>query len=183
MSKMISADEALLLVVDIQEKFRPHLFNTDEVVQGTQQMIAGCNQLGVPVLVTEQYPRGLGQTVEELQQAMAEATPVVEKTAFGCCGEPSVIDKLKQFNRKKIMVCGIEAPVCINQTVIQLLEAGYEVYLIEDAIGGRSEPNYHVTMRKLEQLGAIPSTVVMALFEMLRDAKHPQFKEVQALVK
>jgi nicotinamidase-related amidase len=182
MAELLDINKALLLVIDIQEKFKPILFNPDRVITGTQQMITCCNQLDVPVVVTEQYPKGLGTTVPELQNALKPNTPVLEKTSFGCCGEPSIADALAQFNRKQIMVCGIEAHVCVNQTVLELLNQDYEVFLIEDAIGTRNPDNYHIALRKLTQLGAIPSCVEMALFELMRSSRHPQFRAVQQII-
>ncbi len=182
MSQLLSIDNALLLVIDIQDKFKPILFNADQVVQGTQQMIRGCHYLGVPVIVSEQYPKGLGHTVLELKNTLTDTDLVFEKNHFGCCDEPLIEEKLLGFERKQILVCGIEAHICVNQTVVRLLELGYQVYLIEDAIGTRYPRNYDVALRKLAQLGAIPSSVEMALFELMRTSQHPQFKAVQQLI-
>lgn len=183
MDSLLSVQKALLLVIDIQEKFKPVLFNGDAVVENTRRMIVGCNQLDVPVVVTEQYPKGLGPTVKDLQAALGQETPVLEKTSFGCCDEPVIEEHLLACGRKQIMVCGIEAHVCVNQTVVRLLEIGYQVYLIEDAIGARSQTNYHIALRKLSQLGAVPCCVEMALFELMRSSRHPQFKAVQQLIR
>lgn len=183
MSHLLSVEDALLLVIDIQERFKPILFNGDQVIRGTQQLIEGCNLLEVPVLVTEQYPKGLGPTVPELKEVLKTEAPVLEKTCFGCCEDPIIEVKLRQFHRKQILVCGIEAHVCVNQTVVRLLEWGYHVFLMEDAIGARSEGNYRIALKKLAQLGAIPSCVEMALFELMRTATHPQFKAIQQLIR
>jgi nicotinamidase-related amidase len=179
---LLSAEKALLLVIDIQEKFQPILSNAEAVIENTRRLITGCNQLNVPVIVTEQYPKGLGETVAPLKHALKAETPVLEKTSFGCGGEPVVAEHLKAAKRQQILVCGLEAHVCVNQTVVSLLAQGYQVYLIEDAIGARDERNYHIAMKKLAQLGAIPSCVEMALFELMRHSRHPQFKAVQQLI-
>lgn len=183
MPHLLDSHEAMLLVIDIQEKFRPVLFNAQAVIENTRRMIAGCNELSVPVLVSEQYPQGLGETVPELKAALLTDTPVLAKTSFGCCGDEAMMDQLRRMNRRQVMVCGIEAHVCVNQTVVSLLQAGFDVHLIEDAIGSRNEANYHLALKKLAQWGAVPSGVEMALFELMRTAKHPSFKAIQQLVK
>ncbi len=107
---------------------------------------------------------------------------MIDKVSFGCFDEPAVEEQLTAYGRRQILVCGIEAHVCVNQTVVRLLESGYQVYLIEDAISAREMKNYEIAMKKLAQLGAIPSCVEMALFELMRTSKHPQFKAVQQLI-
>lgn len=182
MMELLCPDRALLLVIDIQEKFKPILFNPDQVVRGTHQMIAGCNQLDVPIIVSEQYPKGLGATVPEIKETLKPSTPILEKTSFGCLDEPAIQERLSHFGRNQILICGVEAHVCVNQTVMRLLETGYRVYLIEDAIGSRSENNYHIALRKMTQAGAIPSCMEMALFELMRSSRHPQFRSVQQII-
>lgn len=182
MIELLDVNKSLLMVIDIQDKFRPILFNPDQVVLGTQKMITGCNQLNVPVIVTEQYPKGLGVTVVELKQVIKEDVPFFEKTSFGCCQDTVIEEQLALLNRKQIMICGIEAHVCVNQTVIDLLKKNYQVYLIEDAIGSRNENNYKIALKKMAQAGAVPSCIEMALFELMRSSKHPQFKEVQKII-
>lgn len=179
---LLNPDQTLLLVVDIQEKFKPVLFNAQDVINNTKRLIQGCNLLNVPVLVSEQYPQGLGHTVSELTQALQPDAVILEKTRFGCCDEPSIMTQIKAFERQQILVCGLEAHICVNQTVLRLLEAEYQVHLIEDAIGTRKEQNYHIALQKMTRLGAIPSCVEMALFELLGSSKHPQFKAIQKLV-
>lgn len=183
MSRLLSTQDALLLVIDIQEKFRPVLFNAKQVIENAQRLISGCNHLGVPVLVSEQYPQGLGHTAAELNAVLSPATPVIEKSSFGCCDEPNIMAQFHRLGRRQIMICGLETHICVNQTVTRLLEEGYQVYLIEDALGSRTVENYQIGLRKMTQLGAISSCTEMALFELLRGADHPQFKTIQQLVK
>lgn len=182
MGGLLHTENSLLLIIDVQEKFKPILFNADALVENISRMVRGCNLLDVPVVVSEQYPKGLGSTVSEITAHLYPETPILEKFAFGCCGEPTIETLLTQYNRKQIMICGIEAHICVNQTVVALLQAGYDVHLIEDAIGTRHEHNYHIALQKLTQLGALPSCVEMALFELMGTSKHPRFKEIQALV-
>ncbi len=183
MSTLLSTDSALLLVIDIQEKFLPVLHNPDQVVQGASRLIKGCNQLNVPIVVSEQYPQGLGPTVDDLKALFTPSTAVITKTAFGCCGDPSFESYIQSSGRTQIIVCGLEAHVCVNQTVVRLLELGYSVALVEDALGTRHASNLDIALRKLTQLGALPYSVEMVLFELLREASHPAFKSVQQLIR
>jgi nicotinamidase-related amidase len=161
-SRMLGPERSLLLVIDIQEKFVPVIPGYERLVARAGILIRACNRLEVPVIVSEQYPKGLGHTVPELRQVLAPDTAVMEK---------------------KIMACGIEAHVCVNQTVHQLLSEGYQVHLMRDAIASRNPDDAEIALAKMIQSGAIPGCVEMALFEMMTTAHHPGFKELQALVK
>jgi nicotinamidase-related amidase len=182
MSHLLRAEEALLLIIDVQERFVPALFNPQEVVQGTATIVKGCQLLKVPILVTEHYPKGLGHTVPEITTLLDEKTPILPKTSFGCCGDPDFMSHLEALGRKQIMICGLEAHVCVNQTVVSLLEQGYQVNLIEDAIGSRKPENKAIALRKLYHMGAMPSCIEMALFELMHSARHDSFKAVQQLI-
>jgi nicotinamidase-related amidase len=183
--RLLKPDKALLLVIDMQEKFIPVLSDVDKVLALQYQLITGCSLLDVPIVVSEHYPKGLGTTDNALLNAVktAKTHTIIEKTHFGCCAEPGFMDTLDGFRRNQIVVCGIEAHVCVNQTVIGLLNAGYDVFLVEDAITSRNPAHTELAMRKLNAMGAVPSNVEMALFELMHHAKHPQFKAVQALIK
>jgi nicotinamidase-related amidase len=182
-SRMLAPERSLLLVIDIQEKFVPVIPGYERLVARTGILIQACNRLEVPVIVSEQYPKGLGHTVPELQQVLAPDTAVMEKTAFGCGGDPAILGQIFDWGRKQIMVCGIEAHVCVNQTVHQLLSEGYQVHLMRDAIASRNPDDAGTAFAKMTQSGAIPGCVEMALFEMMTTARHPGFKELQTLVK
>jgi nicotinamidase-related amidase len=182
-STLLTPEQSLLLVIDIQEKFRPALFNAEQVIANTERIIKGCEALGVPIIFTEQYPQGLGHTVPELTAACSSDAPVYEKTAFGCFNDEAIAQAIQHSGRRQIMVCGIESHICVNQTVCRLLAANFQVHLIEDAIGSRQEAMYQIGLKKMTQLGAFPSCVEMALFELLASAQHPQFKTIQALVR
>ncbi len=181
--RLLSPESSCLLVVDIQEKFIPVIHEYERVVAKTRIMLEAAGILGVPVIVSEQYPKGLGHTVSALVDAFPLKSEVLEKTAFGCHADAGMAGKLKELGRKQVVVVGIEAHVCVNQTVHQLLGAGYQVHLIEDALGSRSPENRETGIIKMRASGAIPSCVEMALFEWMGDAKHPHFKDVQALIK
>ena len=164
----------------------------EPMVKGCVKLVRAFRLLGLPILVTEQYPKGLGSTVHELKAVLegkgpagdgSTGAPVLEKTAFssyGCEGLPS---KLEGTGARSVLVCGIETQVCVNQSVHDLLAAGYSVQVAVDAVQSRSALDREVALRKMEKSGAVLTTAEMAAFELLRDAKHPKFKEVQALFK
>ncbi len=183
MAILLDPNQALLLIIDIQEKFRSVIWQSQEMIESAQRMVQGCSLLNIPILISEQYPQGLGPTMPELTAHLPETALFIEKTAFGCYGEPRIQEAIERFNRPQILVCGLEAHICVNQTVVRLLEEDYQVYLIEEAIGARTETNYRLGLKKLYQLGAISSGVEMALFELLGGSGHPQFKAIQRLIK
>ncbi|MBU0762350.1 MAG: hydrolase [Candidatus Altiarchaeota archaeon] len=176
---MISRDESVLVVVDIQEKFRPHIHEWDVMLGNSIKLIKGLKILDVPVVVTEQYPKGLGETVAEIKEVL-EFKPV-EKTCFSCMGEEGFRKNIS--GKKQVILCGIEAHVCIMQTTLQLLDEGYEVYLVVDAMSSRKKSDKRIALRRATQKGAIPVSTEMVLFELLKDAKNLGFKEIQAIVK
>jgi nicotinamidase-related amidase len=182
-ARLLNQENAVLLVVDIQERFLPVLSEPEMLLERTGILIAACSQLHIPVLVTEQYPKGLGPTAGQLLQALPPSALVMEKAAFGCGQEPEISARLSAMKRPQVMVCGIEAHICVNQTVHQLLALGFQVHLMLDAIRSRHNRDREIAVAKMQQSGAIPSGVEMALFELLGTSRHPQFKSVQALVK
>ena len=199
------AGSTVLLVVDVQERFRPAISGFDAVVAGCARLVRAFRILGLPILVTEQYPRGLGKTVPEVADALGldrpgqgpvdgrpsgeggspggGGPPVFEKTAFSACGAPGILERLPAGRRLTVVVCGIETHVCVNQSVRDLLETGHAVEVCVDAVGSRKESDREVALRKMESSGAVLTTTEMVAFELLGDARHPKFKEVQALFK
>ena len=169
----LAQDRALLLVVDVQEKFRPHIAGWDAMVAHVDSLIKGCVALDVPIIVTEQYPKGLGHTIEELAEGLTGVEPI-EKRAFSSLGAPEVVAQLDQFGRDQIIVCGIEAHVCVQQSVADILRGGRQAHVaLDDEVG----------VRRMRAAGMVPSGVELALFEMMVSADHPQFKTISGLVR
>lgn len=177
-ARLLDRARSALVVVDVQEAFRPAVAGFDEVVANVSVLARGAREVGVPVIVTEQYPRGLGATVPELAEALA-GVPRVEKTVFSAARA----DGFGLAGREQALVCGIEAHVCVSQTVHDLLERGVEVHVAADAVASRAPENRDVGLRKMAESGAILSSTETALFEWLERAGTPEFKAVQALVK
>jgi nicotinamidase-related amidase len=165
-------------VVDLQTAFASAIPDFAEIVRRAAIMVQGCKLLGVPVMATEQVPAKLGATAEPLRAALGDTVPV-EKTAFSAYG--AVANQLA--GRSQVMLCGIETHVCVNQTVHDLLAAGVQVHLLIDAIGSRFPRDRDSGFEKMFKAGAIASSVEMALFEMMRDSRHEQFRDIQRLIK
>ncbi|HMT08219.1 MAG TPA: isochorismatase family protein [Pyrinomonadaceae bacterium] len=139
--------------------------------------------LGAPVLITEQYPKGLGHTSKVILEAFEMGSQPIEKTMFSSCGSDAFVTRLRELNVRQIALCGVEAHICVNQTAHELIELGYQVHLLCDAVSSRHDYNRLAGIAKMTRAGAIESSVEMALFEMMRDSRHEKFKEIQALVK
>jgi nicotinamidase-related amidase len=182
---VLHPEQSVLVVIDIQEKFMPILFESERLLAKTEILLKISNALDIPILITEQYPTGLGSTVSSIQGLMVQNKnyKVLEKTTFSSYEAPHFKDALTALARDQVIICGIEAHVCVNQTVQDLLMSDYQVHLIQDAITSRTETNYKLGLQKMLYAGAVPSGTEMALFELLHDAKHPQFKALQALIK
>ena len=180
---VLDASKTGLLIVDVQEAFRNVIDKFDRLAARTAVAARGFQILGCPVFVTEQYPKGLGRTAGEIQEVLSQEFEYIEKTAFSSCGASQLLERFEQTGARQIVVGGLEAHVCVNQTVHDLLDAGYDVHILTDCIASRSSRNRKAGLAKMIGSGAIPSSVEMALFELMRDARHEKFKEVQSLVK
>jgi nicotinamidase-related amidase len=174
---------AALAVIDVQESFRPHIPDFGTLAARVALVARAAQLLGVPVVVTEQYPKGLGRTVDEIRAALPEEFEPIEKTAFSSCGAQTFVARLEEAGARQVLLCGIEAHVCVNQTAHDLLARGYQVHLLTDCISSRTAENRRVGLDKMQRSGALPSSTELALFELMRDARHEQFKAIQKLIK
>ncbi|GMU91706.1 MAG: hypothetical protein AMXMBFR4_07640 [Candidatus Hydrogenedentota bacterium] len=179
---MLDRGACALLVIDYQEKLLPKIHGAEAVAEQAVKLIRFARELGLPILWTEQYPKGLGRTVAPITEELKGFTPI-EKTAFGCLGDAAFTKALEDTGRKQLLLTGIEAHVCVMQTGLAALEEGYEVYVPRDAIGSRSEKEYEAGLERLEAAGAEIVTTEMAMFEALREAGTPEFKRVLPLIK
>lgn len=179
---VLRPDDTCLMVVDIQERFRSVQEKFGAMAANAVRLVRAARILELPILVTEQYPQGLGHTVVEVREALGEA-PVRTKMCFSACGTEELWSWVRNVKRRQFLVCGIEAHVCVSQTVHDLLHRGLSVHLAVDAVESRKAVDRETALRKMERSGAILTTSEMAAFELLRDAGHPRFKQVQALFK
>ena len=181
--KLLDSKTTALIVVDIQEAFRNAIPDFALLASRASIAVRGFQILGVPVLVTEQYPKGLGSTAEEIRRVLPDNSEVFGKTAFSSCGAEQFVAKLEELGIKQTVLCGLETHVCVNQTAHDLLDRGLDVHILIDCIFSRFEHDKVAGLAKMQTSGAVPSSIEMALFELMRDAKHAQFKEIQALIK
>ena len=172
-----------MIVIDVQEAFRHVIPEFETVAVKVSTAVRGFLTLGLPVLVTEQYPKGLGHTAEEIRLVLPDDAEVFEKSAFSSCGASAFAERIDELNIKQAVLCGLETHVCVNQTAHDLLDRGLQVHLLTDAVCSRFEENKAAGLAKMRASGVITSSVEMALFELMRDAKHEKFKEIQALIK
>jgi nicotinamidase-related amidase len=176
------ADNSALLVVDLQEKLMPAIHEGGRVLEQCRKLIQAARLLKLPILVTEQYPKGIGPTCADIKQALGEA-PVVEKLTFSGCGVEPFWVAWKSFARPNAIVCGVEAHVCVQQTVLDLIEHGQTVFVLADAVGSRRALDAEIALRRMHDAGAIITTTESVIFELLGRAGTPEFKEVLKLVK
>lgn len=179
---MLDRAKTGLLVVDIQEKFRPVIDRFDTVAVRAALLVRGFTLLNLPIVVTEQYPRGLGKTAEPLRQALNTIQPF-EKMSLSCMRQSGFLERLRETAMESVVVCGIETHICVNQTVHDLLSNNFGVQVVTDATASRSDHDHQTALRKMELSGALPTTVEMCLFELLKTAGTEEFKQIQALIK
>lgn len=179
---MLSAAHALLLVIDVQGRLAELAWRSESIRKNIRILIEGMKALEVPVIATEQYPKGLGPTVPDIAELLGDTT-VIEKTSFSCCGEFAFETRLTELHKTDIIVCGIETHVCVYQTTRDLLALGYNVHLVTDAVSSRSEENWKLGVDACIALGAKRTGTEMVLFELLRVSGTEQFKTISSLVK
>jgi nicotinamidase-related amidase len=180
---MLKAEDAVLVVVDVQGKLAQLMHEREQLFAGLVRLIRGCLALGLPVIWAEQNPAGLGPTVQEVTAEMPSGLKPIPKRSFSCCGEPRFLSALEASGRRQVLVCGIETHVCVYQTARDLAAAGYGVHVPADAVSSRTALNREAGLRVIERLGASLTTVEMALFEMLGAAEGPVFKEIARIVR
>ncbi len=181
--KILDKDKTVLVVVDLQEAFRFPINDFAEIASRTSIVVRGFQILNLPIIVIEQYPKGLGGTAEEILLSLPQDLEIIEKTAFSSCGANAFMEKLRETGAKQVVLCGLETHVCINQTAHDLLNEGFEVHLLTDCVSSRFTNDRETALNKMQMSGVVPSCVEMALFELMKDAKHEQFKEIQELIK
>lgn len=175
---LLSRDRTTLLVVDVQEAFRNAVPGFERIAEATATLVRGAVEMDVPIICTEQYPKGLGETVPEVSSVLPSAASPIEKTRFSATGA----DGFDLGGRDQVVLCGVETHVCVAQTAVDLLGAGVDVRVVEDAVGSRSDSDRDVGLRRMNEAGAVASSVEASLFELLGEAGTPEFKSVQKLI-
>ncbi len=178
----LGADTTLLVVIDLQEGFRPAVLDFDSTSASTAVLVQAANILKLPVLVTEQYPKGLGNTVTEVADLLSGAT-LFEKTCFSAAGDTGFNSALNESGRSQILLCGIESHICVLQTAHDLLKRELAVHVVCDAVTSRTQANRDIGLNRMEVSGAVLTSVETALFELLGGAGTDEFKAIQSLIK
>ncbi len=177
---LMSRGDTALLVIDVQQRLLPSIPDGERIVWNIRRLIDGAETLQLPVVATEQYPKGLGVTVSPLAEKLGE---VPSKLMFSCRECAAIFRQLVDQGRHKILVAGIEAHVCVQQTVLDLLSEGFRIYLAVDAVASRFEIDYHTAVRRMESAGATLTTTEAALFEWCEVAGTSEFKQISQLVR
>jgi hypothetical protein len=178
----ILRENTIGIFIDIQEKLFPHMQERSMLEQNLVKLNTGLRILEIPIVVTEQYSKGLGFTISPLKLALEEFS-AIEKTAFSCCDEPQFINTLSASGKKNVIVCGIETHVCVLQTTIDLLQAGYQAIVLEDCVSSRKLSDKNIAIERMRQEGAIISSMESVLFELTRTSGTESFKAISRLVK
>lgn len=182
---LCSAEHSQLLIIDIQERLASAMPDKvlDKITHNTGVLIRAARELNIPVIRSEQYPKGLGDTVKAIARELDDKVTRIEKTCFSCFGADGFTELLHAQQKSQIIICGIESHICVLQTALQLHQQGYEVYVVEDGVCSRHKQHHKNALARLRQHGVIISNVESVLFEWLRDASHPAFKTLAKLIK
>ncbi len=179
---LIDRDDCAALVIDHQVKLLPQIHDHEHLTHEIAKTVKGLRALDIPILVTQQYTKGMGETDPEVQAALGEFHPI-EKTSFSCMANQDFRKALKALDRHTVIILGIEAHICVMQTALDLMRDGYRVVTVNDCIGSRASINKEVALRRLLHAGAVPSTSEMVLYELMRTSEDDAFKTILNLVK
>lgn len=180
---LLSAAQSHLIIIDIQERLAPAIHHGEAALNATLLMVKAAQQCGVPITVTEQYPNGLGATLPALKSALGNATSFIEKMSFSAVREPQFSNHLTAIGRPLLVICGMEAHVCVLQTALDAKAAGYDVALVTDAIASRAPHSREIAIQRAIQAGLTPATAEMVVFEWLERAGTADFKAIAPLLK
>jgi nicotinamidase-related amidase len=178
----IKKDNSVAIFIDFQERLFPAMANQEELLSNTKRMVLGMQELSVPLIATQQYTKGLGATLTELSDLIPDFT-YVEKTVFSCYDEPAFVELLEAKEAKNVIICGIEAHVCVLQTAVDLKAAGYNPVVVFDCISSRSIQNRDLALERFRFEGIMVTSSESILFELTQSAKASEFKAISKLVK
>jgi len=180
---MLTTENTAFMLIDYQGRLAQVMHEREQLHDNLVTLIKGLNVLNIPIIWVEQYPKGLGETKESVKKLLIENNEPIAKMDFSACAHEDVQSLMKDVNREKYIVAGIEAHVCVYQTVKQLLKADKHVEFVQDCISSRTKMNKEIAIQKMQRLGAYSTSVEMVLFELLGTAEHPNFKEISTLIK
>ena len=178
----IKKEETVAVIIDVQEKLYPLISNNEKMTMNITRLIKGLKVLEIPMLITQQYTKGIGETITPIKEAIGEFSHI-EKLSFSCCGDPIFLDALKKLGRKNVIITGIESHVCVLQTALDLIDMGYQPVLIEDCVSSRNLNDKKYALKRMKSAGAILSTYESILFELTVVSGTEQFKAISRIVK
>ncbi len=173
--------QTALLVIDVQERLMPVMYEQEKIIANVNKLLRGAEILGLETIVTEQYPKGLGNTCKEVE--LGEGKTILEKVCFSCMKSEPLADQLKLTNKKTLIICGVESHICVLKTTLDALQQGFEVHVVADAVSSRTAENKHLAVERMRQAGAFIVSVEMILFMMLNEAGTDEFKAISKLIK
>jgi nicotinamidase-related amidase len=179
---MLNTGNTVLVVIDIQGKLASLMHQKEAVYQNVNRLIKGARVLDIPIIWTEQYPEGIGSTIPEIAETLEGIKPI-SKMTFSCCRNNEFLEALKATERTQVLVTGIETHICVYQTTLELLDAGFEVEVVADAVSSRTPENKEIGLQKMKTAGAGLTGTETALYELLGVASGPKFKEILRIVK
>jgi nicotinamidase-related amidase len=182
-SGLLRAERAVLVLIDLQERLLPAIAGRERILRNSLLLLRAAGLLGLPVVLTAQYRKGLGEVVREVREACPEAEPL-DKVTFGCFWNEGFLERLRGLpERDQLVVAGIETHICVCQTVLGALEKSYATHVVSDAVGSRTEENHRIGLARMERAGALASSAEMALYELLGRSDTPAFKQLLPLLK
>lgn len=180
---LIDRNDSTLLLIDIQEKLIKKIFEFDKVVSYSKNLVEIFEFLKLPVIYSEQYPNGLGKTIDSIETKLIEMKAFkIEKTSFSCISNKNDAETRKIFHKNQIIICGIESHICILQTAIDLYNKGYEIFIVDEAVGSRNGNHKKLAFDRLGRLGISLINFEMLLFELIRDSKDESFKKLSKYI-
>lgn len=182
-SQILQANRSVLVVVDMQEPFLRAIFERERVIQTCRLLIQSANVLKVPVIATLQYAQKMGAVIPEIAEVLPEGCEPIDKMCFSCYGSEPFRAALMASERTQVVLCGVEAHICVTQTALDAQEAGFQVHVVEDAVSSRSRENWQIAMSRLRHAGAVVTCVESVVYEWLVQAGTDEFRQILQLVK
>lgn len=179
---MLKIDNTFLLLIDMQDRLYRAMHGKEELLENVRRLIMGIRVLGIPIVMSEQYPEGIGRTIPEVAQLLPDV-PGIRKLSFSCCANSECGAAIAAAGRRQVLIAGIEAHVCVYQTAMDLREGGYEVQVAADAVSSRSPRNRDIGIEKMRDAGIAVTSVEIALFELLKTAEAEKFREISKILK
>lgn len=182
--EFINEEDAVFILIDVQEKLLPPIVNQEHFLNNLKQLLRILPEFNIPLVVTEQYPRGLGTTIPELKELLPPNTPIIPKTTFSCWADDKFKSQLESLsNRKTLIITGMETHICVFQTTLDSLAQGYKVHVVSDAVSSRADFTSEIGLKRMSQAGATITTTEMLVYELLKRSDRPIFKKVLPFLK